>query len=308
MKTRKFLSLIILSALLMTLFAIPVSAIGYDITVSEDYSYVTYRGEKYIRIDNNDIYSTSASAIMGEVIFAAGDHNIEQVDAYADEYAVELWVTYKQGGNASYYYINESILSDFMQLSENGGDEYQIELYYDTVTIQRHQLFGSAKTIQGYELNYYSVTGSILSNAFDKSITVSTGYLINDPEGNFYYVDYSKSSNDRETPLDMQKNITVWQITDQNTINELMDASPQYFFPDNDNFDGDIDGDGLGVGIVLLVILLGIVPLICAIISFCISFKCNKEYKRRMRIISALCLLTLLITVITVIICIAIAV
>ncbi len=308
MKTRKILSLIILSALLLTIFATPVSAIGYDITVSKDYSYVTYKGEKYIRIDNNDIYSTSAPAIMGDVIFAAGDHDIERVDAFADEYAVELWVTYKQGGNASYYYINESILSDFMQLSENGGDEYRIELYYDTVTIQRYQLFGSAKTIPGYELNYYSVTGNILLDTFDKSITILSGYLINDSEGNFYYVDHFKSSNDHEIPLDMQKSITVWQITDQNTIKELMDASPQYFFPDNDNFDGDIDGDGLGVGIVLLVVLLGIVPLICAIISFCISFKCNKEYKKRMRIISALCLLTLLITVITVIVCIAIAV
>ena len=111
MKTRKILFALIIFSLLVSLMALPSAALfgNYRITVSEDYSYLTFDGEKYIRVESNSLpVNTNYSS---DVRFEGGnDAAVDWCEAEANDTAVRLYVDYTDGGSGSYLYVKESLL------------------------------------------------------------------------------------------------------------------------------------------------------------------------------------------------------
>ena len=83
MKTRKILFALIIFSLLVSLMALPSAALfgNYRITVSEDYTYLTYEGEKYIRVEST--FSVINTVYTEDIRFEGGDAKVDWCEAEA---------------------------------------------------------------------------------------------------------------------------------------------------------------------------------------------------------------------------------
>ena len=302
MKTRKILFALIIFSLLVSLMALPSAALfgNYRITVSEDYTYLTYEGEKYIRVETN--FSIINTVYTEDVFFEGGnDAAVNWCEAEANGSAVRLYVDYTDGGSGTYMYLKESLLDDFNEFLTNGGDSYTFEVSRGSLDIDRDDLYASPLLVKGYELNYYSYVGPINTTGLDNTLFMPCGYIMKNADNEYFYVnDVSQN-----TDLTMQSEVTIWQITDQQVISEIHGIVFGVIW-DNDG-DVEIDGGGLIFGVIILALVLGALPLVAGIVTFILSLKKDKQSKTLLRIISALCAAAFVITLVTIII-IAIAV
>jgi hypothetical protein len=301
MKTRKFLFALVILSLLVSLMALPSAALfgNYRITVSEDYTYLTYEGEKYIRVESS--FSVINTVYTEDIRFEGGDAKVDWCEAEANGSAVRLYVDYTDGGSGTYMYLKESLLDDFNEFFTNGGDSYTFEVSRGSLDIDRDDLYASPLFVKGYELNYYSYVGPINTTGLDNTLFMSCGYIMKNADNEYFYVnDVSQN-----TDLTMQSEVTIWQITDQQVISEIHGIVFGVIW-DNDG-DVEIDGGGLIFGVIILALVLGALPLVAGIVTFILSLKKDKQSKTLLRIISALCAAAFVITLVTIII-IAIAV
>ena len=301
MKTRKFLFALIIFSLLVSLMALPSAALfgNYRITVSEDYTYLTYEGEKYIRVESS--FSVINTVYTEDIRFEGGDAKVDWCDAEANGSAVRLYVDYTDGGSGTYMYLKESLLDDFNEFFTNGGDSYTFEVSRGSLDIDRDDLYASPLLVKGYELNYYSYVGPINTTGLDNTLFMPCGYIMKNADNEYFYVnDVSQN-----TDLTMQSEVTIWQITDQQVISEIHGIVFGVIW-DNDG-DVEIDDGGLIFGVIILALVLGALPLVAGIVTFILSLKKDKQSKTLLRIISALCAAAFVITLVTIII-IAIAV
>ena len=302
MKTRKILFALIIFSLLVSLMALPSAALfgNYRITVSEDYTYLTYEGEKYIRVESS--FSVINTVYTEDIRFEGGDAKVDWCEAEANGSAVRLYVDYTDGGSGTYMYLKESLLDDFNEFFTNGGDSYTFEVSRGSLDIDRDDLYASPLFVKGYELNYYSYVGPINTTGLDNTLFMSCGYIMKNADNEYFYVnDVSQN-----TDLTMQSEVTIWQITDQQVISEIHGIVFGVIW-DNDG-DVEIDGGGLIFGVIILALVLGALPLVAGVVTFILSLKKDKQSKMLLRIISALCAAAFVITLITIIIIIAIAV
>ena len=303
MKTRKILFALIIFSLLVSLMALPSAALfgNYRITVSEDYTYLTYEGEKYIRVETN--FSIINTVYTEDVFFEGGnDAAVNWCEAEANGSAVRLYVDYTDGGSGTYMYLKESLLDDFNEFFTNGGDSYTFEVSRGSLDIDRDDLYASPLFVKGYELNYYSYVGPINTTGLDNTLFMSCGYIMKNADNEYFYVnDVSQN-----TDLTLQSSVEIWQITDEKVISEIHGIVFGVIW-DNDG-DVEIDGGGLIFGVIILALVLGALPLVAGIVTFILSLKKDKQSKTLLRIISALCVAAFVITLITIIIIIAIAV
>lgn len=302
MKTRKFLFALVILSLLVSLTALPSAALfgNYRITVSEDYSYLTFDGEKYIRVESS--FSVINTVYTEDIRFEGGDAKVDWCDAEANGSAVRLYVDYTDGGSGTYLYIKESLLESYTDFLSNGGDSYTFEVSRGSLDIDRDDLYASPLLVKGYELNYYSYVGPINTTGLDNTLFMSCGYIMKNADNEYFYV---KDENPN-TDLTMQSEVTIWQITDEKVISEIHGIVFSVIW-DNDD-DIDFEGDGLIFGVIILALVLGVVPLVAGVVTFILSLKKDKQSKTLLRIISALCAAAFLITLVTIIIIIAIAV
>ena len=303
MKTRKFLFALVILSLLVSLMALPSAALfgNYRITVSEDYTYLTYEEEKYIRVETN--FSIINTVYTEDVFFEGGnDAAVNWCEAEANGSAVRLYVDYTDGGSGTYMYLKESLLDDFNEFLTNGGDSYTFEVSRGSLDIDRDDLYASPLFVKGYELNYYSYVGPINTTGLDNTLFIPCGYIMKNADNEYFYVnDVSQN-----TDLTMQSEVTIWQITDQQVISEIHGIVFGVIW-DNDG-DVEIDDGGLIFGVIILALVLGALPLVAGIVTFILSLKKDKQSKTLLRIISALCAAAFVITLVTIIIIIAIAV
>ena len=301
MKTRKFLFALIIFSLLVSLMALPSAALfgNYRITVSEDYTYLTYEGEKYIRVESS--FSVINTVYTEDIRFEGGDAKVDWCEAEANGSAVRLYVDYTDGGSGTYLYIKESLLESYADFLSNGGDSYTFEVSRGSLDIDRDDLYASPLLVKGYELNYYSYVGPINTTGLDNTLFMSCGYIMKNADNEYFYVnDVSQN-----TDLTMQSEVTIWQITDEKVISEIHGIVFGVIW-DNDG-DVEIDDGGLIFGVIILALVLGALPLVAGIVTFILSLKKDKQSKTLLRIISALCAAAFVITLVTIII-IAIAV
>ena len=302
MKTRKFLFALVILSLLVSLTALSSAALfgNYRITVSEDYTYLTFEGEKYIRVESS--FSVINTVYTEDIRFEGGDAKVDWCEAEANGSAVRLYVDYTDGGSGTYMYLKESLLDDFNEFLTNGGDSYTFEVSRGSLDIDRDDLYASPMFVKGYELNYYSYVGPINTTGLDNTLFMSCGYIMKNADNEYFYVnDVSQN-----TDLTMQSSVEIWQITDQQVISEIHGIVFGVIW-DNDG-DVEIDGGGLIFGVIILALVLGALPLVAGVVTFILSLKKDKQSKMLLRIISALCAAAFVITLVTIIIIIAIAV
>ena len=301
MKTRKFLFALVILSLLVSLMALPSAALfgNYRITVSEDYSYLTFDGEKYIRVESS--FSVINTVYTEDIRFEGGDAKVDWCEAEANGSAVRLYVDYTDGGSGTYLYIKESLLESYADFLSNGGDSYTFEVSRGSLDIDRDDLYASPLLVKGYELNYYSYVGPINTTGLDNTLCIPCGYIMKNADNEYFYV---KDENPN-TDLTMQSEVTIWQITDEKVISEINGIVFGVIW-DNDG-DVEIDGGGLIFGVIILALVLGALPLVAGVVTFILSLKKDKQSKTLLRIISALCAAAFVITLVTIII-IAIAV
>lgn len=302
MKTRKFLFALVILSLLVSLMALPSAALfgNYRITVSEDYSYLTFDGEKYIRVESS--FSVINTVYTEDIRFEGGDAKVDWCEAEANGSAVRLYVDYTDGGSGTYLYIKESLLESYADFLSNGGDSYTFEVSRGSLDIDRDDLYASPLLVKGYELNYYSYVGPINTTGLDNTLCIPCGYIMKNADNEYFYV---KDENPN-TDLTMQSEVTIWQITDEKVISEINGIVFGVIW-DNDG-DVEIDGGGLIFGVIILALVLGALPLVAGVVTFILSLKKDKQSKTLLRIISALCAAAFVITLVTIIIIIAIAV
>ena len=302
MKTRKFLFALVILSLLVSLTALPSAALfgNYRITVSEDYSYLTFDGEKYIRVESS--FSVINTVYTEDIRFEGGDAKVDWCEAEANGSAVRLYVDYTDGGSGTYLYIKESLLESYADFLSNGGDSYTFEVSRGSLDIDRDDLYASPLLVKGYELNYYSYVGPINTTGLDNTLCIPCGYIMKNADNEYFYV---KDENPN-TDLTMQSEVTIWQITDEKVISEINGIVFGVIW-DNDG-DVEIDGGGLIFGVIILALVLGALPLVAGVVTFILSLKKDKQSKTLLRIISALCAAAFVITLVTVIIIFAIAV
>ena len=236
MKTRKFLFALVILSILVSLMALPSAALfgNYRITVSEDYTYLTYEGEKYIRVESS--FSVINTVYTEDIRFEGGDAKVDWCEAEANGSAVRLYVDYTDGGSGTYMYLKESLLDDFNEFFTNGGDSYTFEVSRGSLDIDRDDLYASPLFVKGYELNYYSYVGPINTTGLDNTLFMSCGYIMKNADNEYFYVnDVSQN-----TDLTMQSEVTIWQITDQQVISEIHGIVFGVIW-DND---GDVEIDG----------------------------------------------------------------
>lgn len=303
MKTRKFLFALIIFSLLVSLMALPSAALfgKYRITVSEDYSYLTLDGEKYVRVETN--FSVINTVYTEDINFEGGnDAAVDWCEAEANDTAVRLYVDYTDGGSGSYLYVKESMLESYGDFLINGGDSYKFEVYEGSLDIDRDDLYASPLFVKGYELNYYSYVGPIYTTGLDNTLRMSCGYIMKNADNEYFYVNDASQNID----LTMQSTVKIWQITDEKVISGIHGIL--FDDPWNNDYDTDFEGGGLIFGIIIFSLVLGVVPLAAGIVTFILSLKKDKQSKTLLRIISALCAAAFVITLVTVIIIFAIAV
>ena len=302
MKTRKFLFALVILSLLVSLTALSSAALfgNYRITVSEDYTYLTYEEEKYIRVESS--FSVINTLYTEDIRFEGGDAKVDWCEAEANGSAVRLYVDYTDGGSGTYMYLKESLLDDLNEFLTNGGDSYTFEVSRGSLDIDRDDLYASPLLVKGYELNYYSYVGPINTTGLDNTLFMSCGYIMKNADNEYFYVkDVSQN-----TDLTMQSSVEIWQITDEKVISEIHGIVFGVIW-DNDG-DVEIDDGGLIFGVIILALVLGALPLVASIVTFILSLKKDKQSKTLLRIISALCAAAFVITLVTVIIIFAIAV
>lgn len=302
MKTRKILFALVILSLLVSLMALPSAALfgNYRITVSEDYSYLTFEGEKYIRVELS--FSVINTVYTEDIRFEGGDAKVDWCEAEANGSAVRLYVDYTDGGSGTYMYLKESLLDDFNEFLTNGGDSYTFEVSRGSLDIDRDDLYASPLLVKGYELNYYSYVGPINTTGLDNTLFMPCGYIMKNADNEYFYVnDVSQN-----TDLTLQSSVEIWQITDEKVISEIHGIVFGVIW-DNDG-DVEIDDGGLIFGVIILALVLGALPLVAGVVTFILSLKKDKQSKTLLRIISALCAAAFVITLVTIIIIIAIAV
>ena len=306
MKMKKIFILVLVTATLLSLSVIPISAARSDIEISENYATLTYAGEEYVLVDSDNEYAADTEYHSGNVSLTdTQSDEIAYIEAYTSDNFVDLYIEFNKGGNASYLYVRRDSLDKFRSFEENGGDEYTVSLFYGNVTTSADKLFGKAMTIKGYELSYYYCADMVYESALDGEVRdLSTcRYLFNDGNGNILYFDYELSLSEKDLDPAMNKTLTVWQITDAELLSSIRDNAFEGTYDDMNS--GDIEGAPIVFAVIIFAFFLGLVPLAGAIVCFILSFNASVPYKKHLRIAAAILAAAALVAALTVILIIA---
>lgn len=309
MKKQKFLVVILVCIILLPIIVLPASALGSTAYVNEDYTEITWGSHKYYRVNSSDIvYIPNAQTVTDLKLADAEYEHVHYINATANDYAIELSLEYNGGGYVTYYYIRDDKLDEYNSILANGGDTFLIYLGYvdgvENMTVSRSVLYSNPNTMTGSKIARYERYIWVEYSALDGQVElVSRGSIFEDENGKFYYLDdYQFASSAQNIPIAERDTVTVYEITDKKLIQALT-QEPDY---DSDYDFSDTDG-AIGIvvfSVTVFAIVLGVIPLVVALVSFILGFFAKKGYKRFFFTVSLLCLMASAVTFITVILCI----
>ena len=285
MKTRKILLFVLALALISSLLVVIPSADSGKLSISEDYSTVTYNGEEYVRCpgltyvsDSKTFYTESFKLTQEQ------EREISSVTAYVREGVyLRLNIYFAKGGYLNDFYVCVDYLDDYQSFVSKGGSDYYFFDYtnYQNVYISRGVIFNTPINLKSHELLYYDTFAPVTSVSADGYIKEESGYILYDGDGNYYYYDFSLSEG---------ASLTVWQLDTE-------------IFEDPFNTT-DIFLEGgilLGFSAVIVSLFFGAIPLADLIICFVLSFKSKQPYRRGLRIVTLLCAAEIVAFVVTLI-------
>ncbi len=301
MKNRKILFTLLIFVLLLPLLTLSVSARG-EITVSEGLGFVTYNGEKYVRVDSSTVHSVNDSDHVYDIVFSPSDEEaIAYANAYANDSAIELFVDYNAGGSGYYYYIRSDLIAQYEQAMIGDCKRAVLYLDYGSVELDTSSLYGEKILIKGYELDAFPfVNGYVYPMCCEGDVTLSDrGYIVSTYEGEFFYVDQYQFGEYKN--LSFCESVTLWRITDNDIIAEIKEYSH------NDYLEDDYYGDEFDMfipGLIILGAVLGLLPLAVGIVTIIASAKAKPPYKKYIRTVAIFCFAAAAVTVVTIVICI----
>ena len=307
MKKQKFLLVILSVLLLIPILSVSVSAFGWTAKVNSDYSAITWNGHNYIRVDSSHIAYVNGGEYISDLALPQSEYDhVSSVEAYGNEYAIELHLQFNQGGYTSYYYIREDRLDEYENALKNGTGEFSVYLGWigfgsnETISASRDSLFSNPVTMKGHEVARYQNIVYVDQTIFDGTLELaSRGYIFKDENGRFYFLDYYQFDNYSYIGMDVSENdtVTVYEITDKDIIDALSDDT----HGNNNYYDVQMDTVGYFIfSVVIFAIALGVLPCVIALASFILGFFIKKGYKKFFFIISALCVLAAVFTFIAV--------
>lgn len=311
MKNRKILFALLVLSLLLSLLSVTVSAAG-KLVVDEGLSSLTYNGEKYVRVESSAIDTINYTSTVYSISFSASDEKIiSYASAFANDYAIEIYIDYESGGSGVYYYVRSDLLDEYELTLKYGGERGEMHLDYSSIEVDIDKLYGEKLTLAGYELDSFPINNGYVSHyCFDGYLTFfARGYILSNNDGEFFYVDtYQFGEQKTWSELAYCDNITVWRITDKSVIGSIREHSDNTY----DDYYGDIyddysETDMFVPGLIIFGAVLGLLPLIVGIVTIIISAKAKAPYKKWLRMISGFCFAAAAITVVTIIVCVILA-
>ena len=287
MKTRKILLFVLALALISSLLTIIPSADSGKITISEDYSTVTYNGKEYFYFPELiNVYDTEDFDSEHFDLTPEQEREIHSVTAYINEGVyLRLSISFRKGGNLYDIYICVDYLDEYQQFITKGGSEYSFYDYrsYENVYIDRKDVFKSAVVINSYELLYYEKYAEVTSTSADGCLRVHSGNILYDNGGNYYYYDFNSDNGDT---------VTLWKL-DTSIFEEDQD----------DVLDMPFESDFmLGFSTVIISLFFGAIPLAGLIVCLVLSFKSKQPYRRGLRIVTLLCAAEIVTFIVTLIV------
>ena len=288
MKTNKIL--LSLTLFLLMIFAFTVFSYAEpQITVSDDFSFVIYGGEKYVRVskaDDDVTFRGSCDYFDSYDIDFITEHDkdIDYGAVWVYENAISLHLDFKSGGFSYMYYVREEHLDEYNLVAE--GKSPYIEFYYHDLKVTREKIFGEMVDLDPVEcLISYSL--DVFNTDESGNLSCEMGLLIYIGD-NCYYVDYSENNSSYNT-FDFlnYESIAAHKVTDEEIVvlySKPVESEPDRYYVDS--------------GVFLMFVVFLILP--TAVIAFCIFriMKENKEYKTLFKIIITIAALLILIAII----------
>ena len=287
MKKRIALSLVSL-ILIACAFIIPVFAKDTNaLHISESYKTVTYKGEAYDLCDATYLnLNPSSDYIYNIELTAAQQNEIESVNAYDYGAFIMLDLYFSRGGGSTLYYLNRDYADALCDFIQDGGSQYEIMtegyLYNSfSISASRHELYGTPLYMQGYEIMQHKYHATVLNYSDDMSFEKVLGNIITDGDGNFYFVDYYQFGAENAEYFDpiYYGTVRVYKITDKDLLSTFMG---------DDDLSSDYEDEYTSIPLAIisgaiLTILLGIAPLVGAILCLIFSYKAKRPYRQLLR-------------------------
>lgn len=280
---KKILSVVLATLLLCSCFVFSVSAVGSDVTISDDYSELYINSDTYFRVQDTSLYVECDFYFDVEVTLSEAQSNvINSIDLNCDEYGnvVEAVIDMKIGDPTTVIYMNSDALEDYTALKT--ARKYTVDFISpegNSVRVSREALFDKAVILRESDLYFcdYYYVGAVSS---DGAMSLCKGMILSDFDG-FYYFDFEQNSVTDPYDFDptAQTSLNAYKITNSTLKNELLDAENKYFGGDLTEEEGATDvlfGGAIVILFIVAILLLGvaIVFLICGI--------CSKTQYRKM--------------------------
>jgi len=294
---KKILSVIIILITLSLLLSLPVYA-DSSLKISDDYKYVYYQGEKYVKVDGDaymrydqpfDFVTLRHSDFS---LTSVQEDEIETISGERYKSVIEVSIGFRSGGHAFYTYIDASYLLAYNSLIKGKAENLQftlqnVDLNSATINTTKSSLCGSKKTLDAQEIDKYR---SCVVRGTDDNGLFYCDYgtlLIDMREGRYFYLDGFLYQTNPDK-------VTVWVVTDE----ELIETLDEVLFGSEADVD---DSDtawifGLVLTAFLFVIFVGI-PVVGTVLGFIFSARSRSPYKLIWRILALLFILCLVLII-----------
>lgn len=288
---------------------------GKIATISEDLQVIQSGKEKFYRINSNAIefdyvvddeeyvYDEDTIVYEDKVQVEYADEmyefqlsenqkkTIENIEdcSFGSEIFIDIIIYYKDGTSLSgLKFLNEKYLDEYNDLIENGSDTYLVDFIFpdnNFVNIPKAALFNSDnKTTINVEDSFGEYYVYIENSS--KKFRIEQGSIFTYKD-EFYYRDNKENGLKSEfvdgvhsTIIYHKKStVSVYKITDKNTINKLKEAQEKYY---EDDFGFLFNGKlAESISKVLFVVIFGILPLAVLVLSIVICVRSGKKaYKK----------------------------
>ena len=210
---KKYKILISVLSLIVILLSISVVASGeseYIMRISDDYLSIEVDGQRYVRVRNwLDGVIFDQETYISEVIeyTEKQENDIQSVSTWAGDHSYRLFITFKEGGNITEYYVREDMIDEYNLVASLQGSLYSTTFFHDQpdVIMGKDILFGESISVSVSE--FMTLRKYLVFNTCDQiDFKKESGLMATDFDGNCYYFDYRENSYDPEihTELDLQ--------------------------------------------------------------------------------------------------------
>lgn len=292
MKRTKIIIAILTVILLLSSLSVISFAVNDILSIAEDYSYIEYDGEKYVRVNHmaDDVrFSYDGYLGFSPAYTEKQKTEILDVELYGTKYyVIRLSVDFVNGGYFSAHYVRESCLDEYNAVASLTSRTYSLYKGVNML-VYGYQLSDEicvmpASLLMTYENYYLDSTTGEPSFCYKEA-----GIVIVAPDGECYYLDYAEngSSHDIFSFLD-HDNLKLHKITDPLLCHYL-------------TWDPEAEGNSktfIYVSSVMVGLFFGILPLALGILCFMKRKSAKEPYRRLYTILMSACAVAVVLLII----------